>query len=215
MKWRFVFFLLIALCSAFFLENLENLLLAINASWTLAKILAYVLLLLFCLLSAVYLYNLLKPWSKSLRLLMASLLLCGFFAFGFYRHPIYQGDFDNTYQTESVEMQRLDSANLLVLTIPDCPYCKESIMRMNRLQQRNPDIKITYLVLSREESKLTYYSERLNPKIHLKLIEATPEFMKLSAGKFPSFLVQHKTQTRVYHNNGLGTRALDFIESAY
>ena len=66
-------------------------------------------------------------------------------------HPIYQGDFSLTGKKIDQQLAYDDfskNIKLAVITIPNCPYCLESIQKLKVLKERNPLMKMEFIVYS-------------------------------------------------------------------
>ena len=136
--------------------------------------------------------------------------------FSFY--PIYEGDFTNS----SIQIERSDDnielqgQEFIVLSIPGCPYCYESIGRMKKLIERNQKIQIKFIVCSEDKTTLDWYSEEAGDDIKVELAKNPEKMVELAKGSFPTFvLVNNDAKLKVWSNNSFGVLALDEIENSF
>jgi hypothetical protein len=194
------------------MNSLENIFLDFGLSWTMAKVLPYILALLIgALLSAV----LFRKKNKRFKLLVRLPISFVFFAAYFIFHPVYEGDFSNrSYKPKTENLAELKNDEFVVVAIPGCMYCLESIEKLNKLKKRNPDLKIRFMVLSSDDKDLKYYSEIIVPSIPVVKAKETKRFLEISKGGFPTFLSLRKGQImKAWSNDSFGVLALDEIEN--
>ena len=76
-----------------------------------------------------------------------------------------------------------------MITIPNCPYCLESIQKLKVLKERNPLMKMEFIVCSDKKSDLTNYKIESKNKFKIK----------------PQIL---------WSNSPFGVRAIDFFRKS-
>ena len=80
-----------------------------------------------------------------------SVVLCSVlapFAIGFAEHPIYEDmlwDLSVDMSTVKTTTDYAD-ADIVVIAISDCPYCKRAVTELNALHERNPDLRMRMVV---------------------------------------------------------------------
>lgn len=212
---KYIYLVLVALTLVFF-PFIQLGLLRLGFSWTLSFAFPYFLLFLLGLAVALSLKSSFRRYPKALRYLLFPVLFASPFALGFAIHPIYEGDYAKTGEKLSgkINFPNEGETDLVVLTIPRCPFCRESTFRINRLQRRNPQMKIKYLVCSTDPDAVDELRKDLDPQIQIGLVQNLQEAIDLAEGRFPSFIkTEGERATYKWNNMQLGYRALDWIES--
>lgn len=194
------------------MNSLENIVLNCGLSWTTAKALPYILALLIGVLLSVLLF---RKKNKKLKLLFGLPVSLIFFAVYFIFHPIYEGDFSNrSYKPKTENLAELKNDEFVVIAIPGCMYCLESIEKLNKIRERNPDLKIRFLVLSSDVKDLKYYRKIAVPSISVEKVKETNRFLEISKGGFPTFLsVSEGKIMKAWSNDSFGVLAIDEIEN--
>ncbi|MGV3632097.1 MAG: hypothetical protein ACO1O6_12885 [Bacteroidota bacterium] len=213
---KYAYILLIVLTVLFF-KHIREGLLSLHFSWTVSFSFPYFLLLLLGVLLALAMRPVLKRFPKALRILFLLLLVVLPFGAGFALHPIYEGDYASggTAITQNNSLANGRDADFIVLTIPHCPFCKESTTKINRLQKRNPAMRIKYVVCSSRPEATQELRSLLDKRIRIELAQDQSQALDISGGKFPTFLQIEKGLARQKWNNmQLGVLALDKIESS-
>lgn len=148
---------------------------------------------------------------------VAIIILFGPFAIAFNLHRIYEGDLANegTKVNLSQVYEDFEGSDFIVLTIPNCPFCKESTKKINLLKKRNPKLRIKYLVCSYDSRSLGELRPILNSEVKIALGRNLGSLVILSNGKFPCYVkVNQNKAIRKWNNSQLGTMALDWIEDS-
>jgi hypothetical protein len=179
-----------------------------------SKSLPYFLLFIGGILISFNFKNLIKnTYLKSIFILVISFLP---FVIGFAIHPIYQGDYSLTGKKTDQQLAYDDfskNINLAVITIPNCPYCFESIQKLKVLKERNPLMNIEFIVCSDKKSDLTNYKIESKNKLKIKLAKNMDTLAKLANYKFPTFVqISNKKPQMLWSNSQFGVRAIDFLE---
>ena len=130
-------------------------------------------------------------------------------------HPIFEGDFSS----EGTEVKESDvkvdeKYDLLIVTIPDCPFCMEAITRLKLIKKRNPSIRMLFSVCTRDKQKLTLYKELIAGDFDIELAKDAEASVRLAEGHFPTF-VQLKKGLPAYKwsNDQFGAGAIDAMEA--
>jgi hypothetical protein len=103
---------------------------------------------------------------------------------------------------------------LLIVTIPDCPFCLESITRLKLIKKRNPTIKMLFSVCSEDEQKLNLYRGLIAGDFDIALAKDIEASVKLAEGHFPTFVQLKKgLPSYKWSNDQFGAGAIDELES--
>ena len=194
------------------MNSLENIFLDFGLSWTMSKALPYIVAVLIGILLSVFLF---RRKNKKLKLLFGLPFSFLFFVAYFIFHPIYEGDFSNSsYKPKTENLAELKNDEFVVIAIPGCMYCLESIEKLNKIRERNPDLKIRFLVLSSDVKDLKYYRKIAVPSISVEKVKETNRFLEISKGGFPTFLsVSEGKIMKAWSNDSFGVLAIDEIEN--
>ena len=130
-------------------------------------------------------------------------------------HPIYQGDFSNSFRTISIKTQNLNivSDELVVITIPGCPFCFESIAGLKQLKNKNKSLKIRFIVCSSDKHTLLPYQREINNSFELQLANNPTKIAEIAQGKFPSFLFKKQNKIQIWSNDSFIIQCLNLINS--
>ena len=193
----------------------ESFLLEIGLSWTMSKIVPYLISILIGLIFVLILRKKkgkLKPlfsWIIGSTLFLLPFLL--YFSFS----PIYQGDFSNIYRVEHIEqIQKERTSNrLVVISIPYCPYCMGSIEKIKMVKERVPNCEIEYVVCTQDTTSLKWYRAETGNKAQVKQAKYPGFYRQLADGRFPTFAYISKDEIKIWSYDDFGVGALDMIES--
>jgi hypothetical protein len=196
-------------------NSLESFLLQVGFSWTAAKFTPYVLTLVlgylfFWLISKLRI----KTWLKlSLMALGFCLPFMTYFAF----YPIYEADLQTkTFKPLQTGIDLPKAKTLVLVILPGCPYCMETIELSKKMVELNPKINIQYLLASEDQEGFQYFRKRLPSNIGVKRAQNSMLCMLMAQGEFPSyFLVADGKVKTAWHNTQFGVRALDQINSFF
>jgi hypothetical protein len=177
--------------------------------WTLSKITPYILTLLGGIFLAII-------FPKSNRKIGWLKYLIWILPFGIYfaLNPIYEGDFSNNYRTEKSTplTANLHPNELFVITIPGCPYCFESIAMLKKMKQRNPKLKINFLVCSKDKNSLIPYAKEIDHSFETTITNEPEKWAKLVHNKFPSYVRLKNRKLQIWSNDSFGCMAKDEVE---
>lgn len=178
-------------------------------SWTLSKIFPYLLCLVGGFLFSYFLHK-----SKYKLKVLSYLIWLVPFGIYFAFNPIYEGDFSNNYSIiYNKELPTsIASGELVVITIPGCPFCFESIATLKELKIRNPKLKITFLVCSSDKKTVLPYTTEINHAFNIQTTDKPKEWANIAQGKFPSFLFRKKEKIQVWSNDSFGCIAKDEVD---
>lgn len=131
-------------------------------------------------------------------------------------NPIYAGDFDASSSVKEIpnELSKYNNNTLVVVTIPNCPFCYQSVYLCNQLKERNPKLNIVYIVTTTNPAGADVYKEIAVKGIQFKLAESLEDMAKLSDTSFPSFVLLKDGKAEKWSNNNIGPATLDYIENS-
>ncbi len=177
--------------------------------WTLSKITPYFL----TIVGGLFLTYLFSKISGRIRFIRFFIWAVPFGIY-FILKPIYEGDFSNNYREISLKKGLISSKEdqLLVITIPGCPFCMASIQTMKHIKKRVPTLKVKYLVCSSDSLTIKSYSREINGSFPISTTQNPTEWAKICQGKFPSYVLVTKNGTRIWSNDNFGSLAKDEVE---
>lgn len=194
---------------------MESFFLNLGLSYTWSKLLPYILMTIVGILIGVFLFK----RSKSLLTKILSIIIIGIpFGVYFAVNPIYQGDFSNESRIvgHTAETSELNGNKLVVISMPGCVFCKESVERLKEVKKYDENIEIEYVVTSSDTSTLDFYNDVIQGAFPLRLAENPEAMLNLAQGRFPSFvLVNESKPMKIWVNNTFGVRALDEVVKSF
>ncbi len=199
------------------MDKIEYFFLDFGLPWTVAKLLPYFLLLFLSSRIVIFFFRkwVMHPvllWGLGISL---SILPAGAY---FYFYPVYEGDvFDTSIQMKStLTFPKEKTFNILAL--PDCPYCKQTIPYAEKLVERNPNIRVRYMILAENKNQTEGLASLLHVSKHL-YFDIETDLMGMSnvtLGGYPSFVLSENGKiVKVWRSETFGTRAFDAIESFF
>jgi len=194
----------------------ENLLHGFGLSWTLSKLIPYIFFpLIGFFVWAIFRKRIARRWVGFSLLLI--LVFGSFFAY-FSVNPIFEGDFSNnsTITTLIPELESKDRPALVIVTIPDCPFCMESILRMKEFKKQNPNVSIEYRVCTSKKELLKPYQEAAGDAFPIVMAKDKDALANdVADGAFPTFVLLEKDKSVKWSNDNFGAGALDEVERAF
>jgi len=195
------------------MNSIEGFFLANNFSWVAAKLGPYVYFLVLGLL-----FGLLVVWKLKFKghvriLFLISIPIVSlslYFAF----YPIYLGDFSNERKclNRDSSMSEFKENRLIVLSLPGCPYCLESMERMRIVKQRHPSVTIEYKVCHGDSSALRWFQKKGKNDFEYSLASDVKMTSKLAAGLYPTYVLSNKSILKVWSVEQFGMSAIDEVE---
>jgi hypothetical protein len=152
-----------------------------------------------------------------LKLIIGFIILILPFLIGFVLNPIYEGDFSKQGASIKTNLSSTDFKNdgLMVVTIPDCPFCFGAIEKLKIIKRRNPKLKIDFVVCSKNKQYIKNYIQEINGEFSIRLANNPEDLAKTSGFKFPTFFkVENKKPTYMWSNDQFGVRAIDDFEGS-
>lgn len=194
---------------------MESFFLNLGFSYTWSKLLPYILMTIVGILIGIFLLR----RSKSLLTKVLSVITIGIpFGIYFAINPIYQGDFSNESRivAHTAQTSELNGNKLVVISLPGCIFCKESVERLKEVKKYDKNIEIEYVVTSSDKEVLDFYEDVIKGEFPLRLAENPEAMIDLAQGRFPSFvLVNEKKPMKIWVNNTFGVMALDEVASSF
>jgi len=184
-------------------------------SWTMSKILPYLITVVLGLILWIIFKKVLRRINKYIRWVALLVIFALPFSIYFLISPIYEGDFTNN----SSEVERTDSnaelngEKLVVIAIPGCPYCLEAIDKLLIMKKRVPEMSIEYVVCSTDSTSIDWYKEKAGETIPVRLAENREEMANIAEHAFPTFvLVSKNGPLKKWSNDKFGVFAMDEVE---
>lgn len=207
-------YIIVAALNVLKFKALENILLESGFSWTLAKALPYIALVVIGILMARWFKRRIIFKVKYVKSIVFWVVLVIPFVIGFILNPIYEGDFaEQGVEVTDVQLSDFRNADLVAITIPDCPYCYGSIEKLKLIKKRNPEIRIKFVVCSSDAGTLAPYKKEAGKDIKVVKAANRDQLAEIAAFGFPTFvLVKSNKPVYKWSNDQFGARALDKLE---
>ncbi|MDG2463653.1 MAG: hypothetical protein P8M61_01065 [Crocinitomicaceae bacterium] len=195
---------------------METFLLDWGLSHTMSKIIPYVLVILFGLLLAILVHRRFKNEKRIAITLSLFFLITPFIGY-FAVNTIYQGDFSDQGITISIKNQKTQMMRngLLVLALPGCGYCMESIEELKIMKKRKPKLKIEFDVIGLfAEEAIGKYEKVIDGKFNVKPLKNDIEFTNVTGTSYPTFImIENGKAVKFWTNNQFGVVAKDKVEN--
>ena len=209
---------IIFLLSTIFFTSIEEIALKTGMPWTLSKALPYLLLILTGILTSIWFARYLHIKNNGVKAALLLIVLVLPFGTGFILHPIYEGDFSKNGQAlnPGSSLEDFKNTDLAVIAIPGCPYCHGSIDDLKKLKERNPSLRVKFIVLSSDPEDLTPYHIQTGDTIEVVNSSQLDSLGKIASYSFPSFVqIRNNKAILKWSNDQFGVRAKDLLEAAY
>ena len=195
---------------------METLLLDWGFSHTLSKVIPFVVIILFGLLLAILVYRRFKNDKRIAITLSIFFLIVPFIGY-FAINPIFQGDFSDQGTTISIKNLKTQTMRngLLVLALPGCGYCMESIEELKIMKKRKPKLKIEFDVIGLfADEAIGKYEKAIDGKFKVKQLKNDVEFTNVTGTSYPTFIMIDKGKAvKFWTNNQFGVVAKDMVEN--
>jgi hypothetical protein len=215
MRIKLILLTIFTLLFIAFFKRIELISLNFGLSWTFSKILPYFILFLCGVF--IFIQFIKINFNKFLKLIIGFIILILPFLIGFVLNPIYEGDFSKQGTSVKSNLSPTDFKNdgLMVVTIPDCPFCFGAIEKLKIIKRRNPKLKIDFVVCSTNKQYIKNYIKEINGAFSIRLANNPEDLAKTSGFKFPTFFkVEKKKPTYKWSNDQFGVRAIDDFEGS-
>lgn len=188
----------------------------IGLSFTLSKMMPYVLQAVFLIITLIEAYrNALDRFSHTLRRIFGLLILGIGGGVAFAIHPIYQGDFQHEYKPVFFSGSSSNGLNegLTMIVLPGCPYCYERVNDLNRFVELHPTAEVYIRVINEDSLALSEYQERASDLIPVSIVQNRGTIKSLIQQRYPSFiyLKEGAKEGMIWNNNQFGVAAMDFV----
>ena len=189
---------------------MEEFFLNLGLSYTCSKILPFILMIILGILLAIFIHKIF--YKKVWKIVLPILAFFAPAAIYFILHPIYQGDLNDSSRSVKKEVAaELNPKTLYVISLPGCPWCKLSIKDMEKLQERNPNLKVSYVVVSNDENHLAFYKEEIPKTFTLELAKEPRQLSQVARGEYPTFAIVDGNEILAWSNSEFGSYAWDKI----
>ncbi len=196
-------------------SNVRESLLHAGISWTVSEWSYYVLLVLIGLCAGWLFMHVLSNagiWKRRIGGILLTLLP---FTFGFARHPIYEDMVWNGAHDMS-DVQSIPDyadADLVVIAIADCPFCKKSISEMKALRERNPNMRMRMVVCTADSTWVVPYAQEAAGAVEVVMASDMNVVATHAGGHFPAYVkVGDGKPVCRWSNNEWGPLAKDAVE---
>lgn len=201
---------------------METFFLNLGLSYTWSKALPFIIFILLGIFVGLFLFK----RSKSVVMKIVSIITI-FIPFGIYFaiNPIYDGDFNNTARIveRTADMSELNGTKLVVISLPGCRFCKESIPLLKEVKERHKNIEVEYVVVSSNSSDLKFYLETSKGVFPVRLAENVEAMGRIATddqgySRFPTFVLVNndkKMDTWNWSTNTFGISALDKVVGSF
>jgi hypothetical protein len=196
-------------------NTLRSVLLNSGLGWTATEWTYYVLLIVLGIALSFIAARLVAPSAAWKRIAAIALTAALPFAIGFVQHPIYEDMLWNLSQDMTKVEATVDynNADLVVIAIADCPYCKRAVTEMKALHERNPELRMRMVVCTADSAWLEPYIEEAASAFEVVLADNMDVMATHAGGHFPAYVqVREGKPTRRWTNNEWGPVAKDFVE---
>jgi hypothetical protein len=196
------------------MNPIEQFFLDLNFSWFISRIAPFFIIQISACL--VYVLSRKKVFlrNKIRSIVYALFILTAPIFFYFYSNPIYQGDLFDLGETPSTKVEFPKEKKLIVFTLPDCPYCHESVIFLKRLIKRSPKLEIEIWITGQENDP--FYNLIRSKRVKIVQNEDFDNTVYLTKGIFPCFVISNEEKlVKRWTNKTFGMRALDEIEQFF
>ena len=202
------------------MNSIEIFFSSLGLSWTLSKLLPYILFLIIGISFSIIFYKKFKL-LKPLKIIISLAILVLPFLLYFVYSPIYQGDFSNSGYTVSSENRFPDKKQFTVYVLPNCKYCVSSTATLKAMLRKNNGINLVVRVMGHTVNDSLKYLKLMN---NLGLVSMNSsnnsiervqikELISITQGEFPTFVISKNGKAiKSWHNDSFGVRAMDEVD---
>ncbi len=109
-------------------------------------------------------------------------------------------------------MEELKTNRLVILSLPGCPYCLESMERMRIVKQRHPNLIIEYKVCHGDSASIQWFEKYGKKDFDYSIASNVEMTSKLAQGLYPTYVLPNKTFLKVWSVEQFGMSAIDEVE---
>lgn len=130
----------------------------------------------------------------------------------------YGQDLTGIYNDNDVEhalqTSEPDFDGLVMLALPNCPYCFMAYPQLERLKHRDHELDVAVFVSAKDSFGVHFFEEKIGKsEIPVYLLSDRDQATELSNGKFPTFLyLKDGKLIHRWSSDQFGYPALDWIE---
>ena len=205
------------------MNTLEIFLSSLGFSWSIAKLLPYVIFIGLGSISA-FIFLKKSKVKKKLRWFISLVILVLPFAFYFLFSPIYQGDFSNKSFRISEPSSFPKAKQLTVYVLSNCPYCIQATTTLKNMLINNKRIQLEIKVIGNHIDDKIKYQRLINQMGDVSLYkkgdslvrEPIKAMLKLTKGEFPTYVLSESGHAvKAWHNDRFGVMAMDEVDQFF
>lgn len=215
---KLIIFALALALAIYFHDSILMLGLKVRLSFTLSKILPYAIEFFFVCLIVFNLYmRILSERALWMRRSVSLVVLIAGCGIAFAAHPIYEGDFNNTYQvvTLSGESGDVFQDGLTMVVLPNCPYCHARLEEMKFVSEIYPELPMYVFVVNNDTLALEDYRKNSNEKIQVEFFPSHLLMNRaLNTGQYPTLFYKSSSSENEllrWFNDNFGYSAWDYV----
>jgi glutaredoxin len=196
-------------------NGLRSVLLNSGFGWTATEWTYYALLIVLGIALAFIAARLVARSAAWKRVVVCALTAVLPFAIGFVQHPIYEDLLWNLSQDMTNVEATVDynNADLVVIAIADCPYCKRAVTEMKALHERNPELRMRMVVCTADSTWLEPYVAEAKGAFNVVMADNMDVMATHAGGHFPAYVqVSEGKPVSRWTNNEWGPVAKDAVE---
>ncbi len=219
---RIVISLLALVIVIYYHKDLVAIGLKLRLPFTFSMILPYVIEFFFvCSLVFQIYFRVLAGRSMWLRRIVALAILLGGSGIAFAIHPIYDGDFNNTYREVTLKgsSEAVFDKGLSLVVLPGCPFCHQRFGEIKFMSDIYPDLPVKVMVAHKDTSELEEY-KRLSEDYKNIQVEFFPDplLKTMQIHNFPTMVYSVGEASpkvlKKWTNDGFGSGAWDYVLDA-
>jgi hypothetical protein len=193
---------------------------SLGLTWTMSKLLPYILFLLIGISFSIIFYRKFKL-LKPLKITISLAILVFPFLLYFVYSPIYQGDFSNVGYTMSSENRFPDKKQFTVYVLPNCKFCVSSTAIIKEMVRKNKGINVVIRVMGHTVKDSLKYVKLMDNLVPVTMNSShnslervqLKEVISITQGEFPTFVLSKSGKAiKAWHNDRFGVRAMDEVD---
>ena len=205
------------------MNSIENFFSSLGLTWTMSKLLPYILFLIIGISFSIIFYRKFKL-LKPLKIFISLAILVLPFLLYFVYSPIYQGDFSNSGFTVSSENRFPDKKQFTVYVLPNCKYCVSSTATLKAMIRKNKGINLVVRVMGHTVNDSLKYVKLMDNLVPVTINSSNnsiekvqvKEFFTITQGEFPTFVISKNGKAiKAWHNDNFGVRAIDEVTTFF
>lgn len=190
--------------------------------FTFSMILPYVIEFFFvCSLMFQIYFRVLANQSMWVRRIVALVILLGGSGIAFAFHPIYDGDFNNTYNEVTLKgsSEAVFENGLSLIVLPGCPFCHQRFGEIRFMSDIYPELPVEVMVAHKDTSELEEY-KRLSENYKNIQVKFFPDplLKTMQIHGFPTIVYSKDESSpkvlKKWTNDGFGSGAWDEVLNA-